>query len=144
MSQQGAKGFLGMTAERPGREQTQRGTAFLGEFDALREELNTAMLAISGNSLAALERSLWRQEVLCVSLQRLSQSLDPESMESPLMARIGKANAALHHLNESYTSLVQQSSHSAGLLHNLCRSYKDAASPMLESSSPRAAWSCEV
>lgn len=84
------------------------------------------MLAISGNSLTIFEDSLWRQEVLCLSLTRLLQSIQGTSVESDALASIQAATSALKRVNASYSELVQQSRTSAELLYTLCRSYTDS------------------
>ena len=123
----------------PTRDSTHQGTAYLGDLEALREEVQLAVHAISTNSLAALEASLWRQEVLCVGLKHLSQSIDPHLLETSLRARIEVASTALHHLNRTYASLVQQARSSATLLQGLCRGYDDTAT-----GHRRPSLSCEV
>lgn len=121
----------------------QPGASYLHEMEQLRDELQTAMLAISGNRLSVLEESLWRQQVLCTSLKHLSHTVAAESVHSPLLKRIRETSVALNDLNRSYSLLVQQASQSNDLLYRLCRSYKDAApSPALPSAQPT--WSCEA
>ena len=100
----------------------------LQQLESLRTEIGQAMTAISGNSLQALEESLWRQEVLCVSLKRLMQTLPEGEAGSSAMIRIRSTTAALYALNQSYAGLVQQSKASSDLLYSLCLSYKDASS----------------
>ncbi len=104
------------------------GEAYLQQLDLLRAEMSDAMLAISGNSLQALEESLWRQEVLCVSLKRLLQSLQQAQLDSSVMVRMRSAATALHTLNQSYAGLIQRSKSSADLFYGLCRSYNEASS----------------
>ena len=125
----------------PTRNRTQPGTAYLGDLEALRDEVQVAVQAISTNSLAALEASLWRQEVLCVGLKHLSHTIDPNAVETSLRTRIEAASTALHHLNRTYASLVQQSRDSATLLQHLCRSYDEASTT---TGSRRSSLSCEV
>ena len=125
-------------------QQSSTALSYLHDVDALRGELESAMMAIAGNRLPALEQSLWRQQVLCTSLKHLSRSLTTEGVESPLLRRIQEASLALTQLNRTYTLLVQQSSQSTDLLHRLCRSYQDAApTPALRSASSQT-WSCEA
>ncbi len=100
--------------------------SFLEQLDAMRGEVSSSMLAISGNSLKALEESLWRQEVLCVSLNRLLESLDRRTVEPSSVTLIQTTTAALHKLNQSYAALVEQAETSAGTLYRLCRDYKDS------------------
>lgn len=101
--------------------------AYLEEVELLRDEISTAMLAISENTLEALEQSLWRQQVLCVSVKRLLESIHRTEIDSAAMTRVRSATTALHTLNQSYATLVQQSRSSADLLYSLCRSYRDAS-----------------
>ena len=133
-----------MSTQAPISQQNSTALSYLHDTDALRSELESAMLAIAGNRLSALEQSLWRQQVLCTSLKHLSRSLASEDVESPLLLRIREASLALKQLNRTYTLLIQQSSHSTDILHRLCRSYQDAApTPALRSASSQT-WSCEA
>ncbi len=118
--------------------------AYLQELESLREEMQAAMLAISGNRLSVLEESLWRQQVLCTSLKHLSRSLSSDPVEGSLMRRIRESTAALHDVGRTYSALLQQASESGDLLYRLCRSYKDAApSPLPGVVTPRLL-SCEA
>ncbi len=118
--------------------------AYLHQLESLREEMQAAMLAISGNRLPALEESLWRQQVLCTSLKHLSHTLSSGSVENPLTRRIRESTAALQEVGRTYSALLHQASESGDLLHRLCRSYKDAApSPLLGVATPRLL-SCEA
>ena len=125
--------------------------SYLHDVEQLRGEIESAMLCVSGNRLAALEESLWRQQVLCTGLRHLSRSLATEAIERPLMGRIQQASAALDQLNRSYAQLIQQSSRDNSLLLGLCRSYQESAEQAASSSThiptPGAAsrsWSCEA
>lgn len=104
-----------------------KGELYLHQLEQLRHEMSTAMLAISGNSLRVFEESLWRQQVLCISLKRLLQSLQVATLDNGAMARIHSATEALYRLNQTYADLVQQSGRSTDLLYGLCRSYNDVA-----------------
>ena len=120
---------------------------YLRQMDELRDEIQSAMLAIAGNSLSVLEGSLWRQEVLCTSLKHLSRTLGPDALHGPLTARIHETSIALQELNRTYSLLIQQSSQSADLLYRLCRSYKDHSSSnpsALRPSATAQTWSCEA
>lgn len=129
-------------------EMQSTGAAYLGQMDELRDEIQSAMLAIAGNSLSVLEGSLWRQEVLCTSLKHLARTFGPDDLHGPLTARIRDTSLALQELNRTYAQLVQQSSQSTDLLSRLCRSYRDQTSAAPTSSlRPSAAlqtWSCEA
>ncbi len=133
-----------MSTQAPISQQNATALSYLRDVNALRGELETAMLAISGNRLPVLEESLWRQQVLCTSLKHLSHSLAGQDLDSPLRIRIREASLALQQLNRSYFFLVQQSSASTDLLFRLCRGYQDAApSPSLIPASSQT-WSCEA
>ena len=95
----------------------------LAEIDSLGREISVAISAISGNSLRALEESLWRQEVLCTSLKQLLQTLG-RSTDSTTMIRMRSAMSDLHRLNQTYAVLVEQSRNSNDLLYALSRGYK--------------------
>lgn len=127
-----------MSTERGGQLQIGEEDVYLEQLESLRGEMNAAMLAISGNSLRSLEESLWRQEVLCVSLKRLLQSMQGTRMESTALTRMRSAATALHAVNQTYAGLVQQSRASADLLSNLCRSYKEPSSGQLSSTNAKS------
>ena len=121
--------------------------SYLHDAEQLRGEIEVAMLLISGNRLSALEESLWRQQVLCTSLQHLSRALTAEAIEPPLARRIREASLALQQLTRSYSVLIGQSSQNNDLLLRLCRSYQESA-PSTSSSTITGAtarsWSCEA
>lgn len=100
---------------------------YVQQLESMREEISRSMQAISGNSLQVLEESLWRQEVLCVSLQRLVRAMVGQDPRSPAMARIRSATADLHRLNQTYARLIQQSKSSCDLMYGLCRSYTESS-----------------
>jgi hypothetical protein len=125
------------------QENLQSPASYLHGMEQLRDEIQTAMLAISGNRLSVLEESLWRQQVLCTSLKHLSHTFASENVESPLMDRLRETSLALQNLNRSYLLLVQQASQSNDLLYRLCRGYKDTApSPAIHSA--QQTWSREA
>ncbi len=98
---------------------------YLQQVEWLRGEIERAVQAISANTLQVLEESLWRQEVLCVSLQRVVRTMVGTSVNSATMARVRKATADLQHLNKTYSRLIQQSKASCDLMYGLCRSYSE-------------------
>ncbi len=104
------------------------GELYLEQLDVLREEIGSAMAAISGNSLGALEESLWRQEILCVSLTRLLQAASEGNLNGTALIRMRSTMTALHTLNKTYADLVEQAKSSNHLLYSLCSSYKDSGS----------------
>ena len=143
-----------MTSPAPIAQQQQSpatAVAFLHDVEQLRAEIESAMLCVSGNRLAALEESLWRQQVLCTGLKHLSRSIATETVERPLARRIQEASSALDQLNRSYAVLIQQSSQSNNLLLRLCRSYQESAPESSLSTThihptgaPSRSWSCEA
>ena len=100
---------------------------YVQQLEFLREEMTRSMRAISGNSLQVLEESLWRQEVLCVSLQRLVRALGSGNAGSAAMARVRSATTDLHRLNQTYARLIQQSKASCDLMYGLCASYAESS-----------------
>lgn len=96
---------------------------YLQEIESLHEEVHTAMFAIGANSWPSLETSLWRQEVLCVSLKRLVQSLQLTQLGANALARVQSVTLELSWLNRSYANLVSQANSSNELLYELCLSY---------------------
>ncbi len=99
---------------------------YFQQLEWLREEMHTAMLSISSNSLQVLESSLWKQEVLCVSLKHLVQSMQGSMLGGNAMVRVQSATMALSKLNETYADLVSQARSSSDLLYGLCLSYQQA------------------
>ena len=99
--------------------------AYLHQLESLRDEMQAAMLAISGNRLQVLEESLWRQQVLCTSLKHLSSSLRSPTLETSLAARIRESSLALNEVSRTFSVLLQQASESGDLLLRLCRGYQD-------------------
>ena len=97
------------------------------QLASLRDEMSTAMLAISGDSIGILEESLWKQEVLCVSLKRLLQTIQGAGADAVSLIRIQNAMSALHQLNQTYANLVQQSRAQADVLYGLCQSYRNTS-----------------
>ena len=69
---------------------------YLDQLEALREEITVAMLAISKNSIRVLDASLWRQEVLCVSLARLLEHVRGTAIDGKTMSRMQSATAAFN------------------------------------------------
>ena len=102
--------------------------AYLQQLDTLREEVGYAMSAISGNTLQALEESLWRQEVLCVGLGRMLQTLGGTPLPNGAADRMKDAMAALHAVNRTYAEVVEQARSSNHRLYALCLGYKGATS----------------
>lgn len=117
---------------------------YLEQTEALREEMQAAMLAIAGDRLHVLEESLWRQQVLCTSLKHLSHSLASDQVESSLMLRIRESSTALREVGRTYAALIQQSREHGDLLSRLCHSYRDAAPSTLPGVAPQRSLSCEA
>ena len=103
-----------------------QGQFYLEQLDAMREEFCRSMLAISGNSLQVFEDSLRRQEVLCVSLTRLLQTVQGPSVDPGALTSIQSASNALKGVNRTYAALVKQCRDSTALMYALCRSHADA------------------
>ena len=103
-----------------------REKVYTHQLETLRQEIHVAMSAISGNALGALEDSLWRQEVLCASLNRVLQSLQGAKIGPSALHRMQATAASLHALNQTYANLVQQSRASTDLMYALCQNYKDS------------------
>lgn len=101
---------------------------YLEQLNQLRDEITRSMQAIAGNSLQVLEESLWRQEILCVSLQRLLRFIAGGHPDSAAMNRIRSASLDLRRLNHTYASLIEQSKTSCDLMYGLCQSYTEATS----------------
>lgn len=105
----------------------------LQQIESLREEIGYAMQAVSGNRLRSFEDSLWKQEVLCVSLKHLLYSLQEVSLSQEAMARVRQAMHELLLVNETYSRLVIQAQRSNSLLHALCHRHEHAPNPNVAS-----------
>ncbi len=91
----------------------------------LEHEIAAGVLAISLDSLETFEESLWKQQVLCATLQRHFESFSIRgTLPSDLPYLVG-ALSDLQNVNRAYDALVQQSRSSADLLLRLCLGYRD-------------------
>ena len=102
--------------------------AYLQQLELMREEIGRSMQAVAGNSLSEFEESLWRQEVLCVSLRRLVRAMVRATPSSSALARIFTVTTELCCLNQTYAHLIQQTRASCDLMYGLCRSYSESSS----------------
>lgn len=102
-------------------------SAAVKQIEQLRTEIIRAVSAISGNSVAALEESLQKQEVLCLALKHLLQAVGEEEVSHAAKIRVQATMKALYRLSKSYANLVEQSRASNHLLHTLCARYNERA-----------------
>ena len=109
-----------------------RDQAYSYQLETLREEIQVALSAISGNALGALQDSLWRQEVLCAGLNRLLHSLQETGVDLSALHRMRAATASLYALNQTYADLVQQSRESTDLMYALCQNYQKSSPRLLD------------
>ena len=132
-----------------------RAAEYLHLLQALAEELEAAMGAISRNALLDLEESLVDQEALGARLrllageaalfrQRRSETASPAGIDSELVNRMIRASTTLQQLNREYAVLLQHSSRSAAMMVSLLSSCKGQ---FQEASGPRLkvqTWSCQM
>lgn len=102
---------------------------YVHRLDELREEIGRAMAAISGNKLAALEESLWRQEVLCTGLKHICCTAEQAQPGPALAKELRKSLCALHNANRSYVELLRQAQVSNHLLYALCAAHAATLNP---------------
>ena len=95
----------------------------LAQMDALAGEIGTAIRAIGGNSLPALEQSIERQGELAaglgLALSRLraaSANASGEPLPAELSSSLREGAQSLARLNDEYAALLKHSGHSLRLL----------------------------
>jgi hypothetical protein len=132
----------------------QLAAGYLQHLQALALEISAAMGAIAANSLANLQDSIAKQEMLCASLAPMVNALGdgPRTGERTSLlcsdaavdAKIRAARRAVIDLNLQYAALLKHSGKSIALLLSLCRShtgnFQEARGPRLK----RQTWSCEM
>lgn len=91
----------------------------------LESELLRADSAISLNSLSQFEESIWRQQVLCASLQQELAAASDERLQADDRSSIIKALISLQSASHTYDALIQQSRSSTGSVLRLCSRYLD-------------------
>lgn len=99
--------------------------ACLGQIEALESAVLTALLALGESSLEELEDSLWKQQVLCSTLQHSLERLRCGTLDTPGLRRVVAAMHALHSLSRTYASAIDQANASTALLWKLSASYQD-------------------
>ena len=131
-------------------------TVYLQQMQTLAFEMNAAMGAIAGNSIAELEESIAKQEMLCVRLAKMATAVQeelqtsteqplPAQMDSEVAMRIQAAGGAIRTLNMQYAALLKHSGRSVALLSALCRNhtgqeFQEACGARLK----QQTWSCEM
>ncbi|MGD0797097.1 MAG: hypothetical protein ABR910_05165 [Acidobacteriaceae bacterium] len=127
---------------------------YLDSLRALSFELERAMQAIAGNSLAEFEESVAIQQALSSRLGELAGELSGplEAGGSGMKAggygevaqQIQAASGTLQRLNLRYAALLQHSSRSVALMASLFSSFKgqfqEASGPRLK----QQTWSCQM
>ncbi len=103
---------------------TGRSAAYLQQLTWMEQEIKTAMLAVATNSVQALELSLTKQEVLCISLTRLVSSFSTPDLDGSILQQVKEATISLSSLNKTYSALLRQSQASTTLFYKLCLSYR--------------------
>lgn len=126
---------------------------YLSLLKALAAEVEAAMHAITHNALQDFQDRIANQEMLCVSLQRVSRALAIDTECTPemksitgdpeLATRIRTAHRELTRLNRAYASLVGHAGQSAALFGMLWKSFQHQLRPSGGTGDP-SALSCEV
>ena len=98
--------------------------AYLQQLAWMEQEIKAAMLALATNSVQALELSLAKQEVLCISLTRLVSFFSTPDLDGSLLQQVKEATISLNSLNKTYSALLCQSQASTTLFYKLCLSYQ--------------------
>jgi hypothetical protein len=118
---------------------------YLEDVRALAREIETAIAAITSNTLPLLQESLARQEMLCTLLGTKANRARQE-----LILRDGRALAdfereigALGAIMRTYNSLLKRCGKTNALLISLCKSYTGAYGAVHALPNGRAL-SCEV
>ncbi len=95
----------------------------LAQIDALAGEIGTAIRAIGGNALPALEQSIERQGELAAGLGLALARLRVAGLDSggtplppELSSRLREGARSLARLNDEYAALLKHSGHSLRLL----------------------------
>ncbi len=108
----------------PANTETAKGAEHsLAQMDALAGEIGTAIRAIGGNALPALEQSIERQGELAAGLELALSRLRAAGMDSrgeplppELSSRLRAGARSLARLNDEYAALLKHSGHSLRLL----------------------------
>ena len=98
----------------------------LKQVEQLVAELGLAMTAVSQNCVEDMERSLWRQEMLCATLGRAIERLRRSPRHSLGLQPLRSAAAELERATGSYGSLAQQGKRTVAPLLELCHLYRSA------------------
>lgn len=102
----------------------------LKQVEQLIEELHLAMTAVSQNCVEDMERSLWRQEMLCAAVERAIERLRCLPRHSLDLLPLRSVATELERSTRSYESLAQQGKRTVAPLLELCHLYCSApASP---------------
>lgn len=101
----------------------------LQQYQALQQEMDTAMSAIARNALSEFEHSLWQQEMLSTGLRRTLFLVTCASIDPVTRSQLQIAGAALQQKSQSYKALVEQSAQAAALLQGVCSLYQTAPWP---------------
>ena len=129
-------------------------TMYLQQLQALALEISVAMDAIATNSLARLQESVAKQEMLCATLATMANTVSEGFglSEQPLLScldpavelKIRTTSGAIRDLNLKYAALLKHSGRAIALLISLCRSHtgrsQEARGPRLK----HQTWSCEM
>ena len=99
-----------------------RTAELLQQLNLLQEQMQAAIKALAQHSLADLELSLWRQEMVCAALHRSMGRLK-SSEDRGERFDLKEAARSLGQLNRTYGAVVKESSRSLAALLRLGRLY---------------------
>jgi len=127
---------------------------YLQLLHSMAFELECAMLAISRNSIKALEDSLANQEAFSARLVELADDLSAAGRQErrahqvadggDLVQRINAASVALQNLNRRYSALLKFSSRSVAMMVSLFSSYQGKFEEDSGSGLKLQTWSCQM
>jgi hypothetical protein len=122
-------------------------------LDSLAHELERAMQAITRNSLSDLEESVANQEALSARLIELGDDLNrrlntraakPIQVDSDLMRQVRHAYDTLQSLNRRYSTILEHSSRSVGLMVSLFSSLRGQIKEGSGTGLKHQTWSCQI
>jgi hypothetical protein len=144
-----------MTAETLQNHET-AAAVYHQQLQDLAMELQTAIKAIASNSVADLEESVAKQEMLCCSLSSLARTLSEDlrvsssqqqikaTLSGEVSQKIRTANQAVLDLNLQYASLLKHSGRSIALLSSLCKSHTGQFPEVRGARLGQHTWSCQM
>ncbi len=142
-----------MNGETP-QAREESAAVYLQQLQALAAEMQVSMNAISCNSLATLEESVAKQEMICNTLVAMTKAMGdslksrgqsiPHCADDAVEFKIMTTSATIRALNLQYASLLKHSGRSINLLASLCRSHTGQIREDRRHRLKHQTWSCEM